>query len=66
MAYVALPERHLAERFERYLKSGSGRAVAKRQLEMQEGEVLMALPDPPLLRKDGPSAREYFHHSAGL
>ena len=29
-AYFALPEKVLAERFERYLKSGSGRAFAKR------------------------------------
>jgi putative endonuclease len=35
VTYVALPERHLAERFERYLKSGSGRAFAKRHLEAQ-------------------------------
>ena len=32
MAYVALPEKHLAEKFESYLKSGSGRAFAKRHL----------------------------------
>ncbi len=30
--YVALPEKHLAEQFESYLKSGSGRAFAKRHL----------------------------------
>jgi putative endonuclease len=29
-AYIALPEKHLAEQFESYLKSGSGRAFAKR------------------------------------
>jgi len=29
-AYIALPEIALDERFERYLKSGSGRAFAKR------------------------------------
>jgi putative endonuclease len=28
-AYFALPEKALAEQFERYLKSGSGRAFAK-------------------------------------
>jgi putative endonuclease len=33
MAYVALPERNLAENFERYLKSGSGRAFAVRHLQ---------------------------------
>ena len=27
-AYVALPEKELAEKFEKYLKSGSGRAFA--------------------------------------
>jgi putative endonuclease len=32
MAYVALPERNLAESFESYLKSGSGRAFAVRHL----------------------------------
>ena len=37
MAYVALPEKLLAEEFERYLKSGSGRAFAKRALRMQNG-----------------------------
>jgi putative endonuclease len=31
-AYIALPEQHHAEKFERYLKSGSGRACAKRHL----------------------------------
>ena len=37
MAYVALPEKSLAEKFERYLKSGSGRAFVKRHLLMQSG-----------------------------
>jgi putative endonuclease len=37
MAYIALPEKHLAEKFERYLKSGSGRAFTKRRLLMQNG-----------------------------
>jgi putative endonuclease len=32
MAYVALPDKPLAETFERYLKTGSGRAFAKRHL----------------------------------
>jgi len=32
VAYVAQPEKHLAEAFETYLKSGTGRAFAKRQL----------------------------------
>ena len=32
MSYVALPEKYLAETFERYLKSGSGRAFANRHL----------------------------------
>ena len=36
MAYVALPDRPLAERFERYLKSGSGRAFAKRHLDSKQ------------------------------
>jgi putative endonuclease len=31
-AYVALPEKDLAHRFERYLKTGSGRAFANRHL----------------------------------
>jgi predicted GIY-YIG superfamily endonuclease len=35
MAYVALPEQHLAEELERYLKSGSGRAFANRHLLKQ-------------------------------
>jgi putative endonuclease len=29
-AYIALPDRTLADQFERYLKSGSGRAFTKR------------------------------------
>ncbi len=33
MAYIALHERNLAEKFERYLKSGSGRAFTKRHLQ---------------------------------
>jgi putative endonuclease len=37
MAYVALPEQHLAEELEKYLKSGSGRAFAKRHLLAQNG-----------------------------
>ena len=32
MAYIALPEKPLAEQFEKYLKTGSGRAFAKRHL----------------------------------
>jgi putative endonuclease len=32
IAYIALPEQHLAEELESYLKSGSGRAFAKRHL----------------------------------
>ena len=32
MAYVALPDKLLAETFERYLKTGSGRALASRRL----------------------------------
>ncbi|MGD0907609.1 MAG: GIY-YIG nuclease family protein [Candidatus Acidiferrales bacterium] len=35
--YVALPEKHLAEEFERYLKSGSGRAFAKSHLLAESG-----------------------------
>jgi predicted GIY-YIG superfamily endonuclease len=38
MAYVALPEKHLAEQFEKYLKSGSGRAFAIRHLLLQNGQ----------------------------
>jgi putative endonuclease len=34
-AYIALPEKLLAEKFERYLRSGSGRASANRHLLMQ-------------------------------
>jgi putative endonuclease len=33
LAYVALSEKQLAEKFEKYLKGGSGRAFAKRHLE---------------------------------
>jgi putative endonuclease len=33
LAYVALPDKLLAETFERYLKTGSGRAFAKRHLQ---------------------------------
>lgn len=32
VGYIALPEKQLAEQFEKYLKSGSGRAFAKRHL----------------------------------
>ena len=32
LAYVALPDKTLAERFERYLKTGSGRSFAHRHL----------------------------------
>ena len=32
LAYIALPDRTLAERFERYLKTGSGRSFAIRHL----------------------------------
>jgi predicted GIY-YIG superfamily endonuclease len=31
-AYIALPDRSLAEQFEHYLKTGSGRAFAQRHL----------------------------------
>lgn len=34
-AYIALPDRKLAEKFERYLKTGSGRAFARRHLHSQ-------------------------------
>jgi putative endonuclease len=37
MAYIGLPEKQLAERFERYLKSGSGRAFALRHLLTARG-----------------------------
>jgi putative endonuclease len=33
LAYVALPEKPLSEEFEKYLKSGSCQAFAKRHLE---------------------------------
>ena len=35
VAYVALPEKHLAEQLENYLKSGSGRAFAQKHLLMK-------------------------------
>ena len=37
MTYVALPEQHVAEELERYLKGGSGRAFTKRHLLTQNG-----------------------------
>jgi len=37
MAYVALPEKQLAEKLESYFKSGSGRAFAKRHLLTHNG-----------------------------
>jgi len=37
MAYVALPDRLLAETFERYLKTGSGRAFAGRHFLKTRG-----------------------------
>jgi putative endonuclease len=37
MAYVALADKLLAETFERYLKTGSGRAFVKRHLLAQNG-----------------------------
>ena len=36
MAYVALPEKRLTEKFERYLKSGSGRSFALRHFMMPD------------------------------
>jgi len=36
-AYIAVPEKHLAEELERYLKSGSGRSFAKKHLSAQHG-----------------------------
>lgn len=33
IAYVALPDKLVAETFDRYLKTGSGRAFAKRHLQ---------------------------------
>jgi predicted GIY-YIG superfamily endonuclease len=33
IAYIALPEKNLAEKLERYLESGSGRAFALRHLQ---------------------------------
>jgi len=38
VVYVALPEKHLAEKLERYLKSGSGHAFAKRHLLTKIGQ----------------------------
>jgi len=35
LAYVALPDKQFAEKFEQYLKSGSGRAFAVRHLLIQ-------------------------------
>jgi predicted GIY-YIG superfamily endonuclease len=40
MAYVALPEKLLAEKLETYLKSGSGRAFAKRHLFLENQSML--------------------------
>jgi predicted GIY-YIG superfamily endonuclease len=37
MVYIAMPEKQLAESLEEYLKSGSGRAFAKRHLLVQDG-----------------------------
>jgi putative endonuclease len=48
MAYIALPEKYLAEKFEDYLKSGSGRSFAKRHLLMQDGGNLKANSGPNL------------------
>lgn len=36
-AYIALPEKLLAEKFEKYLKCGSGRAFAIRHFIAQDG-----------------------------
>ena len=38
VAYIALPEKHLAKEMEEYLKSGSGRAFANRHLLTQNGQ----------------------------
>lgn len=35
-AYVALPHKELADKFEKYLKSGSGRAFTARHLRREE------------------------------
>jgi putative endonuclease len=37
VAYIALPEKHVAEELERYLKSGSERAFAKTHLLTENG-----------------------------
>jgi putative endonuclease len=37
IAYIALPEKNHAEKFERYLKTGSGRVFATRHLLAQKG-----------------------------
>jgi putative endonuclease len=37
IAYIAVPEKHLAEELESYIKSGSERAFAKRHLLAQNG-----------------------------
>ena len=57
LGYVALHDRTLAERFERYLKSGSGRAFAARHLPKREHDARKwTARDPRLLGKDGPPA----------
>jgi putative endonuclease len=40
MAYIALPDRHLGEKFESYLKSGSGRITSAVRLDHRLGSAL--------------------------
>ena len=39
LAYIALSDKTLADRFERYLKTGSGRAFAVRHLGVSNGQT---------------------------
>jgi hypothetical protein len=57
MAYVALPEKHLAEKFEKYLKSGSGRAFAIRHLLGKADKSLKANSEPTFAMHGPPTQR---------
>lgn len=41
-AYVAFRDKRLADSFERYLKSGSGRAFAKRHMQREPTRIVQA------------------------
>jgi len=55
VAYIALPEKHLAEEFERYPKKRiRSRVCEEAPTDRKWAEILKLLPDPPLFRRNSP------------